>query len=75
MGFGNGHAFILGTYGFSIYYILLVSVVVGCTWVLGMGMHLFLGHGFSVCYLLVSVVVWCTWVLGMGMHWFLRHGF
>jgi len=34
-------------------------------------MHLFLGHGFSVCYLLVSVVVWCTWVLGMGMHSFL----
>jgi len=36
-------------------------------------MRLFLGHGFSVCYLLVNVVVWCTWVLGMGMHWFLRH--
>jgi hypothetical protein len=33
MGFGNEHAFILGTYGFSICYILLVSVVVGCTWV------------------------------------------
>jgi hypothetical protein len=52
LGFGNGHAFILETYGFLVYYVLLVSVV-----------KLLLGvHGF---WEWACIYFWDVWILNL----------